>query len=163
MHSAVTLYSLIWLEPTCWHTFLMSKVTRLQYWLVFMAVASFWKKSCFNPALDKWISCKHEKLINWSFNYIQCPSWRLDKQNFPHLERHGLADHGEYLVQHLAAQLLRVVAGSELGEPGVVLQGADDAHHVPLLQVLEVGQGQLVRVVTVVDGVHVPGNLLSVD
>ena len=35
---------------------LMSKVTRLQYWLECMLDDSFWKNSDRSPALDRWIS-----------------------------------------------------------------------------------------------------------
>jgi hypothetical protein len=44
-------------------------------------------------------------------------------------------------------------------EPGVVLQGRDDADEVPLVQMLKVREGQLVRVVGEVDCVHVPRHL----
>ena len=43
-----------------------------------------------------------------------------------------------------------------------MLEGGDDADKVALLQVLEVGEAELVGVVGEVDGVHVPGDLFPI-
>ena len=37
-------------------TYLISNVTRLQYWLACMEEANFWKNSVRRPALERWIS-----------------------------------------------------------------------------------------------------------
>ena len=63
-----------------------------------------------------------------------------------------------FTKRHLCCEL-GVGTGPQLGEPGVVLQGGDDADQISLVQMLEVGQAELVRVVREVDRVHVPGNL----
>ena len=78
------------------------------------------------------------------------------------LEARRLRHHRQDLVDNVAGQLGGVGAGSQLGEPGVVLEGGDDADEVALLQVLKVGEAELVRVVGEVDGVDVPSNFFPI-
>ena len=78
------------------------------------------------------------------------------------LKTRRLRHHGQDLVHHVAGQLGRVGAGPQLGEPGVVLQGGDDADEVPLLKVLKVGETELMGVVGKVDGVDVPSNFFPI-
>ena len=78
------------------------------------------------------------------------------------LEARRLRHNRQDLVDNVAGQLGGVGAGSQLGEPGVVLESGDDADEVALLQVLKVGEAELVGVVGEVDGVNVPGDLFPV-
>ena len=78
------------------------------------------------------------------------------------LETRGLRHNGQDLVDDVSGQLGGVGTGSQLGEPGVVLEGGDYADKVALLQVLEVGEAELVGVVGEVDCVDVPGDLFPV-
>ena len=78
------------------------------------------------------------------------------------LEARGLRHNGQDLVDDVAGQLGGVGTRSQLGEPGVVLEGGDDADKVALLQVLKVGEAELVGVVGEVDGVDVPGDLFPI-
>lgn len=85
------------------------------------------------------------------------------ERRLAYLKGHGLGHDREYLVDDLAGQLGRVGRGPQLGEPRVVLEGGDDADEVPLVEVLKVGEGELVGVVGKVDCVNVPSNLGSND
>ena len=96
---------------------LISKVTRLQYWLEFMAEASFWKNSYRSPALDKWISWNIILLIEIVHRTSRTSSY---------LQWHRFRDNGQDLVQDFVGQLLGVGTRSQLGEPGVVFQCTGD-------------------------------------
>ena len=78
------------------------------------------------------------------------------------LEARRLRHHRQDLVDNVAGQLGGVGAGSQLGELGVVLEGGDAADEVALLQVLKVGEAELVGVVGEVDCVDVPGDLFPI-
>ena len=100
-------------------TYLISNVTRLQYWLVCIDAANFWKNSERRPALERWISWKVSSRVTNFLKVILLKGFKV------HLQWHWLGDHREDLIKDIIGELLTTGTRSELGEPGVMFQSTE--------------------------------------